>query len=144
MAGTERPRSLSFSIPGRIGGKGRARSFLRKGVIAHSTPKKTASDEAVVRQFAHLAIVGAPLLQGPLRLEVIVYRMIPKSWSGKRRAAAIWITGKPDCDNVLKLIADAMNGIAYQDDSQIAALAMVRLYGIPECVGVTLTELGGI
>lgn len=116
--------------------------MTRKGHVY--TPAKTQSDEAVVRQFAHLAIMGTPLLQGPLRLEVEIYRPFPKSWSMKRRAATFWITGKPDCDNMLKLIADAMNGIAYQDDSQIAALAMVRLYGIPECVGVTVTELGGI
>lgn len=105
------------------------------------TPDKTRSDEAVVRQLAHLALRGAPLLDGALHLEVNVYRLIPKSWSGKRRAIARWITGKPDCDNQIKLLSDAMNGIVYRDDSQIAAITMRRMYGLPECVGITVTEL---
>lgn len=138
------PRNLCFTIPGRIGGKGRARAFLRGGKIGMHTPAKTASDEAVVRQFAALAIAGTPLFAGPLRLDVTLYRPFPDSWSMKRRAKTFWITGKPDCDNIIKLIADAMNGVVYQDDSQIAQLAMLRMYGLPECVGITITELEAI
>lgn len=140
-------RTLSFTIPGRIGGKGRHRAFIRKGKIATFTPAKTVSDEAVVRQFAALAMAGGmPMLIGALQLDVVVTRIPPISWPAKRRATACFVTGKPDCDNVLKLIGDALNGIAYQDDSQIALLSMSRFYrtyGIEE-TRVVIIELGGL
>lgn len=140
----ERNRTVSFVIPGRIGGKGRARAFLRGGKINMMTPTATASDEAIVRHYGAEAMRkdGLPPLVGALRISVTVNRLYPKSWSAKRRANTYWITGRPDCDNQLKLIADALNGIAYQDDCQIASIWMARHFGLPECVGVTLTELG--
>ena len=52
----------------------------------------------------------------------------PSSWPKKRKAAAHYVTGKPDVDNVCKLVADAMNGIAYRDDAQIAELVFSHLY----------------
>lgn len=148
MTDLKEPRSVTFTIPGRIGGKGRARAFVRGGKIGMFTPQKTTSQEAIVRQFAALAMAGtfahhSLLLKGALRLSVTLNRPFPKSWSMKKREHAFWITGKPDCDNTLKLIADAMNGIVYQDDSQIAQLIMSRMWGLPECVGVTVMELEG-
>lgn len=123
-------RSLSFIIPGRIGGKGRPRGFIRGGKVAMYTPKQTVSDEATVRQFAHVAMVTAraSMLAGPLSMRIQVFRDYPASWSKARKAQARYITGKPDCDNTAKLVADALNGIVYRDDSEIAALNIVRRY----------------
>lgn len=139
------PPNLVFVVPGRLGGKGRARAFVRGGKIAMHTPGKTAADESVVRHFAAEAMREAKTapLEGPLRLEITISRMIPKSWSAKKRQGAFWITGKPDCDNSAKLIADALNGITYGDDSQVAVLTVRRTYGLPECTVVKITELGG-
>lgn len=134
-------RTLTFTIPGRIGGKGRPR-MTRKGHVY--TPAKTQSDEAVVRQLACLALRGRPPMDGPLGLHIRIVRIHPKSWSKKRREAR-WVTGKPDCDNVLKLIADAMNGIVYGDDAQIAQVLVSRMYATNsgECVRVGVTQLEG-
>ena len=38
-------------------------------------------------------------------------------------------TKKPDADNVMKIILDALNGVAYEDDRQIVALAIRKTYG---------------
>jgi Holliday junction resolvase RusA-like endonuclease len=35
---------------------------------------------------------------------------------------------KPDIDNVIKIIADSLNGIAYKDDTQIVKLTAHKLY----------------
>lgn len=141
--GNAQPRSLSFTIPGRIGGKGRARGVIRGGKVAMFTPGKTKSDEGIVRHFAAQARKGAALMVGPLEMFIEVRRVPPASWPEKRRAAARFITGKPDCDNTLKLIADAMNGLIYQDDSQIASIIMYRTYdlSLQECVRVFVREL---
>ena len=33
---------------------------------------------------------------------------------------------KPDADNIAKLVLDALNGVAYHDDSQVSALLVVK------------------
>lgn len=120
-------RILAFTIPGRIGGKGRARAFVRGGKIGLFTPQKTRSQEAIVRQLASLEMRGALPMVGPLGLHIRMVRNYPQSWSNAKRAT-VWVTGKPDCDNVLKLISDAMNGIVYADDAQIAQVLVSRMY----------------
>lgn len=138
-------RSLTFTIPGRIGGKGRPRGFIRGGKVAMFTPKQTVSDEGTVRHFAsqEMRRRKLALLIGPLSLIITVLHRTPASWSKKRAAAARWITGKPDVDNTVKLIADALNGITWSDDAQIALLTMQRLYDNEraECVIVAIREM---
>lgn len=121
--------SITFHVPGQMGGKGRARTGNGGH---HYTPAKTRSQEAVIRHYASTAMRGMARLEGPLRLLIRVHRHPPKSWSKKRKAAAIWITGKPDWDNLGKLVSDAMNGIVYADDSQIADARVTRRYIRPE------------
>ena len=58
----------------------------------------------------------------PLRMSVRFYLQVPKSASIKKVADLIskfFPTKRPDNDNLYKGIADALNGIAYYDDSQI-------------------------
>lgn len=116
--------------------------MTRKGHVY--TPAETQSDEAVVRQMASLEMRGKPPLAGPLSLHIRMVRNYPKSWRKKQRLAR-WVTGKPDCDNVLKLIADAMNGIVYGDDAQIAQVLVSRIYDASagECVRIGIAQLEG-
>jgi Holliday junction resolvase RusA-like endonuclease len=37
-------------------------------------------------------------------------------------------TKKPDLDNLAKSVLDALNGVIYQDDSQIVSLHMTKVY----------------
>lgn len=139
-------RSLSFTIPGRLGGKGRHRSFMQKGVMVHKTPAKTASEEGLV---AHLAALAkreqrCAQMRGPVCLHISIARRTPVSWSKKRAAAARWVTGKPDADNTTKLICDGINhsGV-WVDDAQVAMLSLLRVYDDigDERVVVTVTAL---
>jgi Holliday junction resolvase RusA-like endonuclease len=121
-------REIRFVIPGRVGGKGRPRATIRGGHAAVYTPAKTASMEQMVRGFGAAAMAGQPLLEGPLHLSVVVNLTKPVSWSKKKAAATVHPTGKPDLDNVVKLIGDALNGVIWQDDSQIASLHIARRF----------------
>jgi Holliday junction resolvase RusA-like endonuclease len=111
-----------FTIPGKPCSKGRPR-FARMGNFVRAyTPKSTASYENLVK----LSYIGAcrqPAYPAgvPLRLSVVAYFEIPKSWSKKRKAETVWHTSKPDGDNIAKTM-DALNGIAWHDDSQVAVL----------------------
>ncbi len=46
-------------------------------------------------------------------------------------------TKKPDIDNLIKAVLDAMNGIIYKDDSQICELGAIKIYG--ENLGVIIS-----
>lgn len=133
--------TVEFEIPGRIRGKGRPRFARRGNFVTTYTPAETEASEAVVRKFAAEAMNGHPLLEGPVRLSVNIGLTIPASWSKKKRANAIFVTGKPDADNIIKLLGDAMNGIVFKDDSQIAQIEFCRLYTTAERVHVTVSEL---
>lgn len=47
--------------------------------------------------------------------------------------------GKPDVDNLLKMVADAASGIAYEDDRQIVDISGIKLWGP---VSETRIEIG--
>lgn len=134
---------VQFNIPGRVRGKGRPR-FARAGNFVRTfTDVKTKSDEAMVRHFASQAMAGLSLLDGPVAVTIQATIQPPASWSKKRRAAALWVTGKPDCDNAAKLICDSMNGIVFADDAQISDLHFRRRYSLtePEHVWVSVSAL---
>lgn len=123
-------------IEGEMQGKKRAR-VTRQGRAY--TPTETVNAEAWVRQCV-LSQIGSPFLVGPLSVELSVDVMIPESWSKKKRAAAlagkIMPIGKPDADNVQKLVFDALNKIVWRDDSQIVSILFCKRYG--EKPGATL------
>lgn len=138
--------SISFTVPGQMSGKGRAKTGQGGH---HYTPAKTRSQEAIVRHYANEAMRNVARMKGPLRLLIHVYRHPPQSWSKKRKAAAVWITGKPDWDNLGKLVSDAMNGIVYADDSQIADANVKRRYlgadaaSVPDHLRIIVQTLEG-
>lgn len=131
---------IRFVIPGRVGGKGRPR-FVRATGRAF-TPSKTVSMEATVRHFAAEAMKRRSPLLGPIRLTVEVRINHPASWSKRRKADTVFVTGKPDADNIIKLLGDAANGIVWRDDAQIAQIEFNRRYSTgPEYTAVTVYDL---
>lgn len=115
---------IHLTIPGEPVPQARPR--LTKTGIAY-TPKKSKQYKERIRLFASAQMVGKTPLDGPLCLSVRVYRSVPKSRSKKWREGAK--TGrerpiqKPDLDNYIKAVQDGLNGILWQDDSQIVCYA---------------------
>lgn len=70
------------------------------------------------------AFVGEKL-QGPIRCDLLFLFARPKSHTKKQRESG-WHTGKADIDNLQKLVFDALNGIAYDDDKQIAFITAYK------------------
>lgn len=119
---------IEFIVPGVPVAKGRPR-FTRAGRTY--TPAATARHERTVREYAQ-AHFPMPL-EGALRLEVISFHAIPKSLPTAEKQAALRgmrrPATRPDADNICKLVADALNGIAYTDDNQIVELEALKYYG---------------
>lgn len=135
---------VKFTVPGKPTGKGRPR-FNRKTGRTY-TPKGTADYERVVKK-AYLSASSGVCLNGPIRAKITACYSIPMSWSNKKMEAAlaghILPTVKPDLDNVAKAVLDALNGIAYDDDSAVVQLIICKSYAYPPCVVVALEEMEG-
>ena len=50
-------------------------------------------------------------------------------------------TVKPDWDNIGKIVCDALNGVAYDDDKQIVAGTVSKIYGTNPGVTITLYDI---
>lgn len=118
-----------FAIPGTAQGKGRPRVVNKRAI----TPPKTRSHEGFVRHLAKQAMGAQFPHAGPVDMSVVIIKAIPGGWPKWKRDAArtgvVLPTGKPDPDNVAKLVCDALNGIAYLDDAQIVAMTIARRWG---------------
>lgn len=132
-------------------GKARARTVMRGGKIHSYTPEKTMLFESEIRA-AYKAQCSELFdkrgdLKYPLEVEINAFFPIPKSFSKVKRAAVenneIRPTGKPDCDNIAKAVCDALNNVAYRDDSQIVVLVVQKWYTTQKPrVDVTIKECG--
>lgn len=131
-----------IEIPGVVVAKGRHR-FTRQG---HTyTPKKTRIYESLVQQHTKINIKTPS--DKPLKVGISIHKTPPKSWSKKKKKAAIEgkvrATVTPDVDNYSKAVLDGMNGIAFKDDSQICELSVEKKYSTENKAVVTLEELKG-
>lgn len=126
---------ITFIIPGEPVAKGRARSFVRNGHVAHYTPEKTARYENLVRLAAQQAMGETAPAEGACALVVRAFLAIPASWSMKKQRAAalgeITPTKRPDLDNIVKAVKDGANGVAWKDDSQVVDVRASKRYGTP-------------
>ena len=132
---------VEFVIKGKPVAKARPR-VLKSGITY--TQKKTKDYEELVQQVYKLQ-VGEYLGESALLCEIDFYFSIPKSYSKKRKQAIIegeeLYTKKPDLDNLAKTITDALNGVAYKDDSQIIEMKLKKRYSPEDKVVVAIEEL---
>lgn len=122
---------MRFTIPGEPCGKGRPRVVHVNGVSRTYTPEKTARYENLVQLMFRNAC-REYIAEGPAGMRIEAYFSIPKSTSKRKRelmlVGMIRPTKKPDMDNIAKIICDALNGLAYRDDSQIVRLSLDKRY----------------
>ena len=140
----EFPRSVEFSVPGRPRGKERPRTVRIGGHITTYTPKQTVEYENLVRA-RYKESAGDIYLENSIRADIEAIYPIPKSATKKEKAGMlsgeIPCTKKPDCDNIGKIILDALNKTAYDDASQACKLFVEKSYGEEPQVKVKLSEL---
>ena len=131
---------IKLIIPGEPMGKQRPKVYNGHGV----TPIKTVNYETLVKQL-YIQQHFKQQLEGQIKMTVRAYFSIPKSAS-KKKAFDMWDgkirpTKKPDWDNVGKIISDALNGLAYHDDSQVVSATVEKWYSTEPRVEVELEEV---
>ena len=137
--------TLSFEIPGTPVGQGRPRFTTINGHAKAYDPEKSQNYKAYVRMIATQAMkdTGFEMIDGPCAVIINAFFEVPKSKSKRFREAALLDqerpTKKPDADNIVKAIQDALNGLTYKDDAYIVYLACQKFYSDNPRVEVFVT-----
>lgn len=140
---------IKFRYNGEAVGKGRPRVTASRGKFAHAyTPQKTKDFEDAIRfEFMASNCEKMPVYDKDTPLYVVLRFGfgVPKSYSKKKREAClngeIFPTKKPDTDNIIKAVLDALVGAAYADDSQIITILADKIYAEEPYVEVEIDEL---
>ena len=121
----------TFTVPGEPTGK--ARPIVTRSGHAY-TPQKTVLYENLIKleygqQCGNMKYAKPKAVE----MEIFAYYTIPSSASKKKQAemrnGKIRPIKKPDADNLCKVVADSLNGIAYDDDAQIVKCTVEKYYG---------------
>lgn len=139
--------SICFTVPGKPQGKARARTGYNpktKQVMSH-TPDKTVLYENFIKT-CYMQVTDKSFDNGqPLSISIVACFEPIKSISKKQRELMLQNkvrpTKKPDIDNIIKAILDALNGVAYKDDTQVVQVMATKKYGDKAFVEVAIFEL---
>ena len=136
--------SVYFVVEGKPVGKGRPRASTRGGFVRMYTDAKTLTYEAAIKDEAAKAMGNAELFETAMHLHVNCYYQLPKRWPKRLQQQAldgeVFPNVKPDLDNVVKAVLDAMNGVVYRDDAQVVNLVATKRYATEPRVEVYIFE----
>lgn len=138
---------VKFTVPGQPKGKARARTVRRGGGKNFSyTPEGTVLYENLIKT-CYLQDAGHVLFNDgqPLAVSITAFYEVPKSYSKKKKQemldGQLYPTKKPDIDNIAKCVLDALNKLAYRDDTQVVRLHMEKRYAKIPRVEVEIREV---
>ncbi len=140
--------AICFTVPGKPQGKARARTFYNpktKG-MSSMTPEKTVLYENLIST-CYLQEAGEERFSDDayLKVRIQAFYEIPKSSTKTKKAAMasgeILPDKKPDIDNIAKAVLDALNEVAYRDDTQVVELQMRKKYSDRPRLEICIEEL---
>jgi Holliday junction resolvase RusA-like endonuclease len=118
-------------IPGTPIPQPRQRHTIVCGHVQNYTPTRDPVNafKATCRLTWHNHCPDTLPIVGPVYLSADFVLPKPQSKTLKRDAGRrIWCDSKPDVDNLLKSLLDALTGLAWQDDKQIAMIRASKTY----------------
>lgn len=123
--------SWSFLVPGVPQGRAHQIAVVRRAPRGHlyarilndfrRPGRKGWMQEIRIRARA----AGVKLQEGPVAVTIKAGFPRPKSGKGRQ---AFWHSIKPDAENVVKPILDALSGLAWKDDCQVARVSIDKVY----------------
>jgi Holliday junction resolvase RusA-like endonuclease len=154
---------IKFTLPGKPRGKARPLVSARiagygEKARAIANVRAQPDDEIAEAEIARLYRVAALaeikamglgrgariITAGPVRLDllaVIPYgpTTFPRAVQRAAEGCRLWHIGRPDLDNIEKLVCDALNKIAWRDDGQVAIVSKAKRYGSPGRIEVVIS-----
>ena len=145
---------VKFFVPMKPEAKQADRSRIAKmkdgrEFIAHYKDSKVKKAELWIAQNA---MRSAPLqpLEGPLFAIIRAYSAPATSYSDKKKkaclSAELWPTGRPDVDNLCKMVLDALgtSKLFFHNDSQFVFVLIIKQYAEREGVEFTCGNIKSV
>jgi Holliday junction resolvase RusA-like endonuclease len=108
------------------------------------TPEQTKSYEDLIR-WSYKSAGGQYLAEKTLQVDIQAFYPIPQSFSRAKRNSAqsenLRPTTKPDCDNIIKVVLDSLNGVAYYDDKQVVCVSCNKYYADTGYIKISIKEI---
>jgi len=146
-------KSISFFVPG-VPGTAGSKKFVG---MAKSTGRAIIVDSSGVKgktwrlavQYACMEMMRINGIEkfekGALCLSVSFNMPRPKhhfnSKGATKQTSPLWHTSKPDATKMLRAVEDALNGILWNDDSNIATQSVRKWYAINPGAEITVKEI---
>lgn len=132
-----------FEVIGKVVGKGRPRVNTYTGNIY--TPNTTKDYEELIKEYFLVNNKGfKKLIEGRVKISIIAYLKIPKSTKkdeiGKMLNNEISPLKKPDIDNIIKVVLDALNKFVIKDDIQVSKIEAEKRYALEEKIYIKIEE----
>ena len=147
----EKTVKAEIVIDGQPVGKGRPK-FARQGNYVRTyTPEKTKEYEELIQTIWQLKAKDSNYhtvffpAGTPVSVMITAYYKIPNGTNKAKKAEML--TGKirplvkPDFDNVVKAVCDALNGTAYDDDKQIVEARVMKFYSDNPRVEIAISDI---
>ena len=143
---TEKVRRILMTLYGNPVAQGRPRFSRQGGFVKTYDPIKSKAYKALIRLELQplLAKPGFRQCENPCRVHLLICRAIPSGFSQKKRKEAIEAkirpTTRPDTDNYIKGILDALNGTVLKDDSIVCEINAGKIYSDKPRIEVMVEE----
>ncbi len=142
---TEKVRRILMTLYGNPVAQGRPRFSRQGGFVKTYDPIKSKAYKALIRLLQPLlAKPGFRQFENPCRVHLLICRAIPSGFSQKKRKEAIEAkirpTTRPDTDNYIKGILDALNGTVLKDDSIVCEINAGKIYSDKPRIEVMVEE----
>ncbi len=135
---------VSFFVPGKPQPGGSKKAFVINGRAILTEANKNSKPWRVSVGFAAAEVIKTPF-EGPLEVRFDFYMPRPQGHFGTGKKAGVlkdsaptYHISKPDTTKLIRSTEDALKGIAWHDDSQIAVQHGTKLYA-NSAVGARIT-----
>lgn len=126
--------TIEFIVPGKPVPMARPR--INTETRTAYTPRRSVEYRKAVSLYAKTAMKGREPLAGAVLCRIEIGLAIPKSYTGKKKLAAVNNIISPinkqsgDVDNYAKAIMDALKDICWVDDAQVKILEVSKCFAI--------------
>lgn len=122
-------KKFSFRVKGEPVAKARPR-FNSKTRMTYTKQKTRNAERLIQTEYIRQGGRNKNDYSGKVEIELVFVFPIRKSWS-KVKQRGMWNkehTIKPDLDNLEKTVLDALNGLAFKDDSQVCLVTKEKFW----------------
>lgn len=138
---------INIVVPGKPVPQGRPRFTRQAGYVRAYDPKGSKDYKTLIRNEIQPLFYQRPRFQPipkgcAVSLTLFIYRPMLKGFTPRKQeqaeAGILRPTQKPDTDNYLKGVLDALNTVIFEDDSQVVDIVAKKFYSYEPRIAITI------